>query len=153
MYQTLTHKTWVPVVVGCTRFDAVIASRAPVQIDYHRLAAIIQSVLDDELKQRGIAHNAQDLDSLASSTVVADLLVLCRALTSDADRLSWLALLRAPWCGLSLADLLLVAQWGDRGPDCSVPNTTINNQYQYDEKTDDNRTDGRTDDSRMGGQG
>ena len=70
----------------------------------------------DELKRRGIAHNAQDLDSLAASPVVADLLLLCRALSSDADRLAWMALLRAPWCGLSLADLLVVAGHGEYSP-------------------------------------
>ncbi|MFT4519482.1 MAG: ATP-dependent helicase/nuclease subunit A [Halioglobus sp.] len=62
------------------------------------------------LKALGVPHNAQDLDSLQDSPVVADLMVLCRVLTNDSDRLAWMALLRAPWCGLCLADLLAVAK-------------------------------------------
>ncbi|RLA60446.1 MAG: DNA helicase UvrD [Gammaproteobacteria bacterium] len=65
------------------------------------------------LKQLKISYNAQDLDSLAHSSLVADLLTLCRALANGADRLAWMALLRAPWCGLQLADLLLVASYGE----------------------------------------
>jgi len=63
------------------------------------------------LKLRGIAFSAQELESLASSTVVADLLSLCDALACDADRLAWLAVLRAPWCGLTLADLGVIGEW------------------------------------------
>ena len=72
------------------------------------------------LRQAGVSYNAPDLDSLASSPVVADMLTLCRALASDADRLAWLALLRAPWCGLQLVDLLCVANCGDAAPYNSV---------------------------------
>jgi ATP-dependent exoDNAse (exonuclease V) beta subunit len=53
------------------------------------------------------------MDSLARSPLVADLLTLCRALASDVDRLAWMALLRAPWVGLCLADLLQIGRWGD----------------------------------------
>jgi ATP-dependent exoDNAse (exonuclease V) beta subunit len=65
------------------------------------------------LKQLHISYSAPDLDSLANSPVVADLLTVCRTLISDTDRLAWLAFLRGPWCGLTLADLLSVASWGD----------------------------------------
>lgn len=68
-------------------------------------------LISAQLKRRGVPFQAQELDSLAASPVVADLLNLCRALANDADRVAWLALLRAPWCGLSLADLLRVAQY------------------------------------------
>ena len=64
------------------------------------------------LKENRIVFHAQDLDSLASSPVIADLLTLCRALGNNADRLAWMALLRAPWCGLQLADLLIVSGLG-----------------------------------------
>lgn len=48
---------------------------------------------------------ATDIEPLAALPVVNDLLVLTRALAQPADRVAWLALLRAPWCGLSLAAL------------------------------------------------
>ncbi len=65
------------------------------------------------LQQLAIPYSAQAMDSLAASPLVMDLLTLCRALASDADRLAWMALLRAPWCGLCLADLLHVGRWGE----------------------------------------
>ncbi|MEZ5503093.1 MAG: UvrD-helicase domain-containing protein [Halioglobus sp.] len=72
------------------------------------------------LRQLGITCNAPELDSLARSPLVADLLGLCRALANEADRLAWMALLRAPWCGLRLADLLLIATASTGKHSCSV---------------------------------
>ncbi len=65
------------------------------------------------LQKRSIPYSAQAMDSLALSPLVSDLLTLCRVLAGDADRLAWMALLRAPWCGLRLADMLELARWGD----------------------------------------
>ena len=66
-----------------------------------------------ELRRLGIDYSAQDMDSLADSPVIGDLLILCRALLNPADRVAWMALLRAPWCGLALDDLLVVGRWGE----------------------------------------
>jgi ATP-dependent helicase/nuclease subunit A len=76
----------------------------------------LQAVIS-ELKQRGIAYSAPELDNLARSPIVADLLTLCRALANDADRLAWMALLRAPWCGLQLGDLMRIARHPDAAAD------------------------------------
>jgi ATP-dependent exoDNAse (exonuclease V) beta subunit len=57
------------------------------------------------LRAGGIAFVAPDLETLDQSPVALDLLALTRALSHAGDRLAWLAVLRAPWCGLSLADL------------------------------------------------
>jgi len=68
----------------------------------------LQGILD-KFKQLGLAYSAQDIDSLASSNVIVDLMSLCRALLNPADSVAWMAVLRAPWCGLTLADLHALA--------------------------------------------
>ncbi len=65
------------------------------------------------LRERGIAYAAQDIDVLAGAPVIVDMMNLCCAMANRYDRLSWLAVLRAPWCGLQLDDLLVVARWQD----------------------------------------
>ncbi|MDH3994208.1 MAG: UvrD-helicase domain-containing protein, partial [Gammaproteobacteria bacterium] len=72
------------------------------------------------LKQLGIPYNAPDMDRLASSPVVADLLTLCQALANSADRLAWMALLRAPWCGLLLEDLLKLSRRDESSRDAPL---------------------------------
>ncbi len=62
-----------------------------------------------ELKQAGIAFNAVDIERLQDRSLVQDLIALTRALLHLGDRTAWLACLRAPWCGLSLADLHALA--------------------------------------------
>ena len=42
-----------------------------------------------------------------------DVLSLCKAICREDDRISWMALLRGPWCGLSLAELKLVTAQHD----------------------------------------
>ena len=63
-----------------------------------------------ELRQQGVDWIATDIDRLGSLTVIDDLLALLRALSNTADDIAWLALLRAPWCGLDSVDLLAVRQ-------------------------------------------
>lgn len=57
------------------------------------------------LKQHRIPFQAQEIDQLGERPVALDILALTRALLHRADRLSWLAVLRAPWAGLTLTDL------------------------------------------------
>lgn len=117
--------TGVPVTIDAFAGDDAIAAE-----EAHIARAIAGRVADGErgiavlgrqrshlrpllrqLKALGVSCQAPELDSLNDSPVVADLLVLCRALASDTDRLAWLSLLRAPWCGLRLDDLLRLSQW------------------------------------------
>ncbi len=57
------------------------------------------------LRRLQIPYQAQDIDPLASRPVALDLVHLTEALMYRGDRLAWTAVLRAPWCGLTLADL------------------------------------------------
>lgn len=68
------------------------------------LASIIPA-----LKKANIPFNAVDIDALASRQHIQDLLSLTCALLQPTDRIAWLAVLRAPWCGLTLADLHILA--------------------------------------------
>ena len=57
------------------------------------------------LKAAGIRFRAVEIEQLGEKQVVQDLYALTRALTHLADRVAWLAILRAPWCGLTLDEL------------------------------------------------
>lgn len=56
-----------------------------------------------------IAFQAVEIEALEGRQVVQDLLSLTHALHHRADRVHWLAILRAPWCGLNLHDLHALA--------------------------------------------
>ncbi len=57
----------------------------------------------------GLSFQAVEIEELANRQIVQDLLSLTNALHHRADRVHWLAILRAPWCGLTLADLHALA--------------------------------------------
>jgi len=62
------------------------------------------------LRTAGLRFRAIEIERLGERPVVQDLLALTRAAAHPADRLAWLAVLRAPWCGLSLDDLAALAE-------------------------------------------
>ena len=53
----------------------------------------------------GFRYQAIEFNPLAKTTLIRDLVALTLALCQPADRLSWLATLRAPYIGLELADM------------------------------------------------
>jgi ATP-dependent exoDNAse (exonuclease V) beta subunit len=57
------------------------------------------------LRAAGLPFVAPEIEDLERSSVAHDLLALTRAILHPADRLAWIGVLRAPWCGLSLDDL------------------------------------------------
>jgi len=61
------------------------------------------------MSRLGLSWQATDIDSLAQRMAIIDLTSLTRALLNPADRIAWLAILRAPWCGLDLKDLHCIA--------------------------------------------
>lgn len=71
-----------------------------------QLSAIIQ-----ELRRNHIAFQGVDIDLLATLPHLRDVFSLTESLLMPGNRLAWLALLRSPWGGLTLADLLLIANY------------------------------------------
>jgi ATP-dependent helicase/nuclease subunit A len=57
------------------------------------------------LRDAGIHFRAVELEKLQDRPEITDALALARALLNPYDRVAWLGVLRAPWCGLSLGDL------------------------------------------------
>lgn len=70
------------------------------------------------LRAAQIPVRGVDLVPLRDVPAVQDLIALTRAMLSPRDRIAWLAVLRAPWCGLSLPEL---TGFVSRDPDAPVP--------------------------------
>jgi ATP-dependent exoDNAse (exonuclease V) beta subunit len=63
----------------------------------------------EALRREQIPFRAVDLESLKDRPEILDALALARALMNHQNRISWLGVLRAPWCGLSLEELHQIA--------------------------------------------
>jgi ATP-dependent exoDNAse (exonuclease V) beta subunit len=70
----------------------------------NHLAEIVNELKGGEIRA-AIPYRAVDIEELGERQEVLDLFALTRALLHPADRVAWLAVLRAPWCGMSLGDL------------------------------------------------
>ena len=66
-----------------------------------------------ELQGRSVEAVGVHLVPLAQVPVVRDLVALARALCHLGDRTSWLAVLRAPWCGVTLSTLTRLSRRHD----------------------------------------
>jgi ATP-dependent exoDNAse (exonuclease V) beta subunit len=109
---------------GVWRVHALFGAGADEEADYGR--AVIQKCLADgsnqtcavlvrsraqlpillnRLRGAGIRYTAVEIDRLTDLPEIVDLLALTRAMAHEGDRLAWLALLRAPWIGLTWIDL------------------------------------------------
>jgi ATP-dependent helicase/nuclease subunit A len=75
------------------------------------------------LREAGVSYQAVEIGALAQRPVVLDLMALTLALLHTADRVSWLALLHGPLCGLTLADLHALA--GEDGGDSGALVTSL----------------------------
>ncbi len=95
------------VVKGIGRIESV----AVLCRDRNHLGAVI-----DEFRKAGVAFKPVDMDLLQSRPVIQDLITILRALLQPCDRVAWLAMLRAPWCGASLKDILAVCRGDEKSP-------------------------------------
>jgi ATP-dependent exoDNAse (exonuclease V) beta subunit len=105
---------------------ATIAARTASHPEW-RIAILVRAKthardLAFSLRARGVAFRALDIEPLEDRPVVRDLVMLTAALLHLGDRTAWLAVLRAPWTGLLLGDLLTLARaapviWDGLGSD------------------------------------
>lgn len=58
------------------------------------------------LEHAQIPYQATAIKPLLQTSVVQDLIALTRALLYPLDRIAWLAVLHAPWCGLTFSELM-----------------------------------------------
>lgn len=65
----------------------------------------------NELKQQNVPFQGVDIDSLSTLPHLRDVWILTQALLQPANRLAWLALLRSPWCGMSLSDIHKISKF------------------------------------------
>lgn len=69
-----------------------------------QLSAILRRLREERIPFQGV-----EIDLLADLPHLRDVWSLTQALLMPANRLAWLSFLRSPWCGLSLADLHVIA--------------------------------------------
>ena len=110
--------------VKCTGFasraaeSAAIADLIAGELERHpdwRIAVLVRAraharEIAESLRDRNIAFRAVDIEPLDDRAAVRDVIMLSCALLHLGDRSAWLAVLRAPWAGLSLRDLLIIAR-------------------------------------------
>ena len=97
---------------------AAVADMIATQADRHpewRIAVLVRArsharEIAAALRTRDIAFRAVEIEPLQDRAVVRDIIMLACALLHFGDRTAWLAVLRAPWAGVSLADLLQISR-------------------------------------------
>jgi ATP-dependent exoDNAse (exonuclease V) beta subunit len=97
------------------RFAEIRAAREIGQDRKFRVAVLARTrkslaPIAQALREAGIPFRAVELECLDDRPEILDVLALARALLNPQDRVAWLGVLRAPWCGLSLADLVTLAE-------------------------------------------
>lgn len=66
------------------------------------------------LRTEGVPFRAIELETLNERQELLDLRSLVRALLQPMDRVAWLSVLRAPWCGLAIHDLHILTGADDK---------------------------------------
>ena len=93
-------------IIDATRAARPAAKIAVLVRGREHLAPLVAEIRRQRAQFR---YLAVEIESLAGRQPIQDLISLTRALLHRGDRVHWLAVLRAPWCGLTLADLLALA--------------------------------------------
>ncbi|MGA9069917.1 MAG: UvrD-helicase domain-containing protein [Terracidiphilus sp.] len=92
-----------------SRMEAAKASGQKFRIAVLGRARSALAPIAAALRAAEIPFRAVDLENLSDRPEVLDALALACALLNPLDRVAWLGLLRAPWCGFSLQELHTLA--------------------------------------------
>jgi ATP-dependent helicase/nuclease subunit A len=112
------HEKQTGEIISLIRSSLETAESARLRGEKFRIAVLGRTYrslepIAEALRKAAIPFRAVDLEDLADRPEVLDALALARALMNPEDRVAWLGVLRAPWAGLSLADLHIVAGGDD----------------------------------------
>ena len=109
------HKSQVDEIVALIRshqerIEQIKLAREQGEDKKYRVAVLARAhkslaPIAQALREAQIPFRAVDLEELAARPEILDALALARALLNPHDRVAWLGVLRAPWCGLALEDL------------------------------------------------
>ncbi|MGA8042798.1 MAG: 3'-5' exonuclease, partial [Terracidiphilus sp.] len=112
----------VAVIRGCdARMAQARAAGTPFRIAVLGRTRTVLAQVAGALRAASIPFRAIELEQLKSRPEVLDALALARALHNHQDRVAWLGVLRAPWCGLGLDDLYIIAGTDDERSLRSIP--------------------------------
>jgi len=100
IYSTRDDKREAEDIVGVLKGLPSDASKVILVRSRAHLDEIIEA-----LKTAGIDYRGEQLEPLGGKVVIQELMALLRALLHPGDRVAWLALLRARYCGLALLDI------------------------------------------------
>jgi ATP-dependent helicase/nuclease subunit A len=108
--RTAARNTETAEIVSVIRRHRDRIERAKVSKTKYRVAVLSRTrdalaPIAAALREAKIPFRAVELEKLRDRPEVLDALALARALFNPFDRVAWLGVLRAPWCGLSLSDL------------------------------------------------
>jgi ATP-dependent helicase/nuclease subunit A len=104
------------------RMNAASASGQKYRVAVLGRARAALAPIAEALRDAAIPFRAVELESLQDRPEILDAVSIARALSNPQDRIAWLGVLRAPWCGLSLAELHAIAAIdGESRPTEAVP--------------------------------
>ena len=114
VYPSLVHSSLKRNDIAEARQVVTIVQRAKTEHPDGTTAILVRGrnhlvQIVEQLQKAKLRFQAVEIERLAHRPVVQDLLALTRALNHIGDRIAWLAVLRAPCCGLTLEDLYALA--------------------------------------------